>query len=65
MRGLFTLAFLAVLVVLTLIALGTWYAARGRPMEPAERSVFLRFVTGIVLFWLVALAGYVGGFMTF
>jgi hypothetical protein len=65
MPVLFTLAFLAVLVMLTVMAVRTWLAARGRTMEPAERAVFVRFVAGIALFWLVAIAGYAGGYMRF
>jgi hypothetical protein len=34
-------------------------------MEDAERRVFLRFVIGIALFWLVAIAGYFAGFISF
>jgi len=65
MRAFFTLAFLAVLIVCTLFAARTWYANRGRQVEPAERQVFLRFVTGLAVFWLVAIAGYLGGFISF
>jgi hypothetical protein len=65
MRAFFTLAFLAVLILCTLLAARSWYANRGKQMEPAERQVFLRFVAGLALFWLVAIAGYLGGFMSF
>ena len=66
MRAFFTLAFLAVLLLLcTLLAARTWYANRGKQMEPAERQVFLRFVAGLAVFWLLAIAGYLGGLMTF
>jgi hypothetical protein len=65
MRFFFTLAFLAVVIVLTLLAARTWLASRRTPMEDAERRVFLRFVIGIALFWLVAIAGYFAGFISF
>ena len=65
MRAFFTLAFLAVLIVCTLLAARSWYANRGKQVDPAERQVFLRFVAGLALFWLVAIAGYLGGFMSF
>ena len=65
MRAFFTLAFLTVLILCTLLAARTWYANRGRQMEPAEGQVLLRFVTGLALFWLLAIAGYLGGLMTF
>jgi len=65
MRGLFTIAFFAVLLLLTLLAVRTWYASRGHDMEEAQRRVFFRFVTGLALFWLVAIAGYLGGFVSF
>ena len=65
MRAFFTLAFLAVLLVCTGLAARAWYANRGRQVEAAERQVFLRFVTGLAVFWLVAIAGYLGGLMSF
>ena len=65
MRAFFTLAFLAALVLCTLLAVRTWYGHRGREVEPAERRVFLRFVAGVAVFWLVAIAGWLGGLMSF
>jgi bacteriorhodopsin len=65
MRAFFTLAFLAVLVLLTLLAARTWYANRGRQVDAAERQVFRRFVAGIAVFWLIAIAGWLGGFISF
>jgi len=65
MRAFFTLAFLAVLILCTLLAARAWYANRGRQVEPAERQVLLRFVAGLAIFWLVAIAGYLGGFISF
>jgi hypothetical protein len=65
MRAFFTLAFLAVLILCTLLAARSWYANRGKQVDPAERQVFLRFVAGLALFWLVAIAGYLGGLMSF
>ena len=65
MRLFFTLAFLAVLVLCTLLAVRTWYGQKGREVEPAERQVFLRFVAGLAVFWLLALAGWLGGLISF
>jgi hypothetical protein len=65
MRAFFTVAFLAALLLCTLLAARTWYAKRGKPVEPAEHQVFLRFVAGVALFWLLAIAGYLGGLMSF
>jgi hypothetical protein len=65
MRAFFTLAFLAVLLLCTLLAARTWYANRSRHVEPAERQVLLRFVAGLAVFWLLAIAGYLGGLMAF
>jgi hypothetical protein len=65
MRAFFTVAFLVVLVLLTLLALRAWTASRGKDMEDAERRVLLRFVAGLAVFWLVAIAGYVVGFISF
>jgi hypothetical protein len=65
MRAFFTLAFLAVLLLLTLLAARTWYANRGRPVDAAEQQVFRRFVAGVAVFWLVAIAGWLGGFISF
>jgi len=65
MHPFFTFAFLAVLVVLTLLAARTWLASRGTPMEPSERRVFQRFVLGLALFWLIGIAGYLAGLMSF
>jgi Gpi18-like mannosyltransferase len=64
MRAFFTIAFFAILVLCTLFAARTWYVNRGKVMEDAERRVFLRFVAGLAVFWLVAIAGYFGGFIS-
>ena len=60
-----SIAYLGILIFCTLLALRTWYARRSATIDPAEQKVFMRFVLGIGLFWLVALAGYLGGFFSF
>jgi hypothetical protein len=64
MRDFFNLVFLAVLVGFTGLAAHMWYSSRKEPMEAAKRQVFNRFVAGLAVFWLVALAGYVSGFFS-
>jgi len=64
MHGFWSITYLAVLVVCTLIAVRTWYARRGTKDE-AEKKVFARFVLGIAIFWLVAVAGYLAGVFSF
>ena len=61
MPHLLTVAFLAILVVLTVLAIRIWYARRGASVSEAERRVFARFMLGLAVFWLVAIAGYFGG----
>ena len=61
MRSFFSIAYLAILVCCTLLAVRMWYAQRGTT-DPAERQLFRRFVLGILVFWLIAVAGYFGGF---
>jgi hypothetical protein len=56
-----SLAFVAALLVLTLVAVRMWYMQRGRAVSEAEQRVFRRFILGIALFWLVVVAGYFGG----
>jgi uncharacterized membrane protein len=56
MPSFFQIAFFAVLIVLTGLAGWTWYARRGTAADPAQERVFRRFVAGIVLFWIVAVA---------
>jgi uncharacterized membrane protein len=58
MHSFFLIAFFAVLVVLTVLAGWTWFQRRGAAVDPAQEQVFRRFVAGIVLFWLVAAAGF-------
>jgi hypothetical protein len=53
--------FFAILVVLTVIAIRIWYTRRGASVSEAERRVFARFILGLAVFWLVAIAGYFGG----
>ena len=64
MRDFFAVGFFVVLIGCTLLALRMWYASRGREVPPAERRVFMRFVAGIAVFWLVAAVGYFGGFLS-
>jgi hypothetical protein len=63
-RNFFSIAYLVVLTCCTLLALRMWYTKRGTAGDPAEQAMFRRFVLGIALFWLVALAGYFGGFFS-
>jgi uncharacterized membrane protein len=56
-----TVGFLAILVVFTLLAIRIWYTRRGASVSEAERRVFARFILGLAMFWLVAIAGYFGG----
>jgi hypothetical protein len=55
------IAFLAVLIGLTLMAARMWYTRRRPDVPEAERRVFARFVLGVAIFWLVAVAAYFGG----
>ena len=61
----FSLAYLAILICCTLLAVRMWYARRNAPVEQAEKQVFNRFVLGIIVFWLVAVVGLLGGFFSF
>jgi hypothetical protein len=56
-----TIAFFAVLVGCTLLAIRMWYTRRGVDVPAAEQKVFKRFVFGLILFWLLAVAAYVWG----
>jgi hypothetical protein len=56
-----TVAFFAVLVACTLLAIGMWYAKRGADVPAAERKVFGRFVFGLIIFWLIGIAAYLWG----
>jgi hypothetical protein len=64
MRILFSIAYLVILIGCSLFAMRMWFTQRGST-DPAEKQVFARFVLGLALFWLVAIAGYVGGFFSF
>jgi len=61
MRSLFSIAYLVVLVCCTLLAVRMWYTQRGTK-DPAEKQLWKRFVLGVGIFWLIAIAGYFGGF---
>ena len=56
-----SIAFLTVLVLLTLIAVRTWYQRRGAAVDEAQERVFRRFVLGLLVFWMVAVAGFLWG----
>ena len=56
-----SIAFLTVLVLLTLIAVRTWYQRRGAAVDAAQERVFRRFVLGLLVFWMVAVAGFLWG----
>jgi hypothetical protein len=61
MGNVVAIAFFTVLVLLTLVAGRTWYQRRGTAMDPAQERVFRRFVLGLIVFWLVAAAGFLWG----
>jgi uncharacterized membrane protein len=61
MSNFWTVAFLAVLTGLTLLAIWRWYTRRGASVPEAERRVFARFILGLVVFWLLAIVAYFGG----
>ena len=63
MRSFFSIAYLVVLVGCTLVAVRMWVTQRGTT-DAAEKQLFARFVLGVAIFWLVALAGYLGGFFS-
>jgi hypothetical protein len=65
MRNFLSIAYLAILICCTLLALRTWFTRRGASVEQAEKQVFNRFVLGIIVFWLVAVVGFLGGFFSF
>ncbi len=58
MQSFFQITFFTVLVLLTLLAGWMWYKRRGTTVDQAQERVFRRFVAGIVVFWLVAVAGF-------
>jgi hypothetical protein len=60
MNNFWILAFVAILVGLTFVAIWKWYTTRGVSVSEAERQVFARFTLGLVVFWLVAVAMYFG-----
>jgi hypothetical protein len=64
MRDFFSLAFLAVLIGFTVLAARMWYTDRSAPTDEAKKQVFRRFVTGIAIFWLIAIVGYFMGFFS-
>jgi hypothetical protein len=55
------IAFFTVLVLLTLIAGRTWYQRRGTAVDSAQERVFRRFVAGLIVFWMAAIAGLLWG----
>jgi hypothetical protein len=55
------IAFFTVLVLLTVIAVRTWYQRRGAAVDEAQERVFRRFVLGLLVFWMVAVAGFLWG----
>jgi uncharacterized membrane protein len=61
MNNLLTVSFLAVLLGLTFLAIRMWYTRRRASVPEAERRVFARFLLGLAVFWLVAIAAYFGG----
>ncbi len=55
------IAFVVILLGLTLIAIRMWYTSRGTGVSEAERKLYGRFLVGLAIFWVVAIAGYFGG----
>jgi uncharacterized membrane protein len=56
-----TIAFIVVLLGLTLLAIRMWYTTKGQEASEAERKLYGRFLVGLAIFWVVAIAGYFGG----
>ena len=56
-----TIAFVVVLLGLTLLAIRMWYTTKGSAVSEAERRLYGRFLVGLAIFWVVAIAGYFGG----
>jgi hypothetical protein len=50
------IAFFTVLALLTFIAGRTWYQRRGTAEDQARDRVFRRFVTGLIVFWILAVS---------
>jgi len=61
MQSFVLIAFFAVLLVLTGLAGWTWYQRRGSAVDPEQERVFRRFVAGIAVFWLIAVAWWLVG----
>jgi hypothetical protein len=55
-----TIAFVVVLLGLTLLAIRMWYSTKGSAVSEAERRLYGRFLVGLAIFWVVAIAGYFG-----
>jgi hypothetical protein len=53
-----TIAFITVLIMLTLLAGRISYKSRGAATDNEEKRVFRRFVAGLVVFWIVAIAAF-------
>ena len=53
-----TIAFFTVLVVLTLLAGRISYQRKRAAVDNEEKRVFRRFVAGLVVFWIVAIAAF-------
>ena len=56
-----TIAFVVVLLGLTLLAIRMWYSTKGSAVSEPERRLYGRFLIGLAIFWVVAIAGYFGG----
>jgi hypothetical protein len=61
MTDILIVAFFVVLIALTLLAARMWYTGRGPNASEDERRLFSRFLVGVGILWLVAIAGYFGG----
>jgi hypothetical protein len=62
MNNVLTIGFLVILIAFTLLALRMWYTRGGTAgADEAERRLFARFILGLGIFWLVAIAAYFAG----
>ena len=61
MGNVVAIAFFTVLALLTLIAGRSWYQRRGVAVDQAQERVFRRFVLGLIVFWILAVAWFLWG----
>jgi len=62
MNNVLFFGFVAALIALSLLAVRMWYTRGGTAgADEAERRVFARFLLGLAVLWLVAIAAYFAG----